>query len=529
MSRSNKAVALLLCAALAISLCACHVSWNTSPAEESPAASANASPSASPSVSASPYAGASPGGEPSPSAGQPQASVPYPAPETSWVVYPDAQKIMPNLNTYGAAVNQYLVTGLKDNETEDRINRRVAEELAKFKEKEPPKYPGSASIYRGNRLISTSYDGSVYLCIGNALSLVVTKTLIYDGADGAYFYDLLCLNFNLLTGELLTLEDVFADGVSPLDEINAMLYEAYSKRLDVEYDGSYSVDFYGPFTGLESPPDFYLNESGLALVFAPGTARIYEPWQPRYPVTLPMSLPQAGGKNALWSRLDSRADIYEEEPGRRLIIEDILRVKNYIWEQGDHWEVSLREYSFEDWVDAGYAKLVEEFISVTDPDGLAAEMKARSERENVTLQYNSYSYGWKCGSFYIATRTDYRYAYSAEAGSLDDTKKSTLVIDAASGRHGGLELLFRDGYDYKKELLELLLASPEAYQLTDGDMAALRVRPDELSIEFRQDGISLEISSESEYLSEELRENYYSIWTTVSYRDIGYDNVRLFQ
>ncbi len=526
MSRSSRLAALALCSALALTLSSCSISWNPSPStlpRQSPSASWSASPEPSPEGSPSP--------DVSPSPAAPSAR-PVSVKAQAWAVYPDTEKIVPGFYLNEPMENPYLVAGLRDKDVEAAINAAIGEKLAAFELKEPPGYPGSATTYREGELLETKYSGSLGFCAGNILSFTITKTLTFRSASAYtdYYYDVLSLNFNLIDGEELTLEDVFPAGTDPMREINAALSAMYARRLEqeLEYDDSNPLDFYGPFSGLERLPDFYISETGVYLLFPPEAGRVYSPWNPSYPATLHMSLPQAGGRNALWSDIDPRADIYEDEPGRYLLFDNILKTVDYYGAVDRYIDAQINGYALEDWTEAKYAGAIGEFISVPDRDSLVSELRARAKREKLFIEYNLYAGGRKCGRFYMVTRTEYCFFYG-ENVVRNENVTDTLVIDTRTGAAGGMELLFRDGWDYRAAFAELMLSSTDVAELSEDDRAALRGHSGEISAEFAPAGLYLSLRLDSGDFSQALKDELSAIWVEVKYRDIGYDNIKLFE
>lgn len=198
------------------------------------------------------------------------------------------------------------IDGLKDSGIEDSINAWIAgvyEELAS-----PEFLPGYRGIYAFLRENPTAFAQVVtdvgYNC-NNILSISVIKRLYSwtDEVDEAVSYPYCTveyrvpLNFNLETGNLLALADLYPEGSDYLGTLSGYVFTDYvtsdfsfrdsyrdNPEADPEMSGLYTdeseYDGAGLFTGIESGQRFYIDTVGsVVLVFDDRTPSLWKPYK----------------------------------------------------------------------------------------------------------------------------------------------------------------------------------------------------------------------------------------------------------
>ncbi len=193
------------------------------------------------------------------------------------------------------------ISGLKDKEVEKKINDRIREIYEELKMESLPPFRGIKAAIPENALLVEDY---IYIAetanFNNILSVWfnrsatyalpgATKVLPEEGSsylrDSSGFYHNTeyvstqeALNFDLNTGNEITLKDVFADNVDYL----ALLNDAVSRQLDessAQEEGHFvrwcGMKLTEPFKGLSPDQKFLLRPYGISLIFDYNTPEFY--------------------------------------------------------------------------------------------------------------------------------------------------------------------------------------------------------------------------------------------------------------
>lgn len=178
------------------------------------------------------------------------------------------------------------VNGLKDEEIEQSINKRIKEVFDSLRVQDLPPYRGIKTVVAEDveimkEWINTGVAGN----FNNILSITVSKyTSCRNPSDKVYsekgegYYDNMryfseeeTLNFDLNTGEELSLKDLFCDDVNYLELINDHMGRYLAESHAAE-EGYFSFIYGGlkqveSFKGLSEDQKFSVYPHGIALVF----------------------------------------------------------------------------------------------------------------------------------------------------------------------------------------------------------------------------------------------------------------------
>lgn len=217
----------------------------------------------------------------------------------------------------------YEIDGLKNQAVEDTINRRIREVFdLLYSDDYIPPYRGISVKLRQYQQYPKSLSVGMYSSFNsnNILSIVTYCYVTYsyeqdDNYDAfGYGYEI-PLNFDLTTGEELTLKDLFAADTDYLDLLNRAVDE---KLLQSGYDsGSETPDqempsetvLTSPFKGIKPSQKFCLGDNGdICLVMDYDTPEFYTGF---YPDILSFSVDEFGDALELF-RL-SKGSIYDSD------------------------------------------------------------------------------------------------------------------------------------------------------------------------------------------------------------------------
>jgi hypothetical protein len=185
------------------------------------------------------------------------------------------------------------VTGLADDAVTQKINDRLYEKYEELKHSDPPPYRGlRALIPEGMEPESEWINFMTFGNINNILSVdyIHTRRYLFPGEDGdaslaqkdeppilrtAVVTEEHPLNFNLITGDEITLADLFGDGPNAFKAIDDAVLsvlrdspdyytrEDYISMLPRDYPGFTLIGSYAP---IDESQKFLISESGLNIV-----------------------------------------------------------------------------------------------------------------------------------------------------------------------------------------------------------------------------------------------------------------------
>lgn len=204
------------------------------------------------------------------------------------------------------------IKGLSDEKVQEGINNELKATYRLMNESELPPYRGIRNRISSDMVISRSYlDADVTFNYNNVASIHIAGSRAYGevtvGVAEAY-------NINLVTGEEITLKDVFADDVDYKTLLNNAISKSLEKSNATEESEDYSymgggIKLVSPFKGISEHQKFYLDQSGICLIMDYGNPEFDLGF---YPVTIYISFEELGDVVAVTKRFsDSAKDLYE--------------------------------------------------------------------------------------------------------------------------------------------------------------------------------------------------------------------------
>ena len=219
----------------------------------------------------------------------------------------------------GSQDSTFLVHGLKDQKIQEKINDRLESCYQTMKDADLPPYRGiRVKIPQGSSIIENSLYAYSSFNYNNILSVVVTNSRGYSfpGQDYPVHTNVTeTLNFNLATGDEITLKDVFTDDVDYLSVLNEAVGALALRSQPGEEHYGYGdggLRLIGPFKGLNRDQKFYLFQGGIALVFDYRTPE-FETYF--YPLSHSIFFSELDDVVALTERFSTERSLYiSEEP-----------------------------------------------------------------------------------------------------------------------------------------------------------------------------------------------------------------------
>lgn len=459
----------------------------------------------------------------------------------------------------------FTFTGLADQEIQNKINDRITSAYNEMREKGIPPYRGAkVRIPEGAKKIGENISVYPSGSFNNILSVSLNKYVNYaiPEADGSFleyqpgqyqniagYGEILSLNFDLNTGEEISISAIFTDDT----DATALLTGIMERKLHEENaaeDGYFVMtEFYNlkltkPFTGIHADQEFYLNSWGLALVFDYRNTDFETNMQPAV-VMIPWA--ELDGKAAVTARFyDAEKNIYTSTaPAVKSLLNgnDRANKQNQSQDKVGRVNVYLTTNYSDQYPEAVQQKIRE--LSTRDEariQSMQAEMEAKSQE--FLNQYGEAYYeqsvsAFSAGNYITVSRNVYGMIpkETPQDGSGAYQESQYYCFDKTTGKQVTLKDLFVPGYDpaliIKKALRDAINSTVFSY------------------------GAALGLSKEEQqkYLSEEYIGNLYEqikgfgvqsdglffappaitvgtqtypVFVTLTYKDIGCDNLSLF-
>lgn len=439
-------------------------------------------------------------------------------------------------NTSELLNTEYIqIQGLKDTAVQDKINQKIYESFQEMKERGAPPYRGIRTILADHPAVeSIDIYTTVYGSLSNILSVAITRSVWLDNSQN--YSDIIPLNFNLHTGDLIPLSDLFADNCNYKEIVNRSVNQYLSANNMNLGDQSLSSDRPGylgqgmmlvrPFSTIMDNQQYLISFEGRLILIVDYLMPDFDTSFQTCYLDLNINDLDLGSYTALYHRFETWDGSLCEDPNTR---EKLLRYYN------SH-EDYLNEYATA--ADLGLENKITEdsFISLslallTDPENEtlkshieadAAELKdsfnnalseAALQNPGASIHLN-YSYSaQRYGNYLVTIKECYpEINYSAESTILNMD-----IFHYLTGEPVLLEDLFVPGFQYM-ELLEQELKHYATYSpLTSAE---------DLQQIIREAEISLSIDSLNLYCRKEGGEG---TQITIPYSEIGFNNLTIFE
>lgn len=408
-----------------------------------------------------------------------------------------------NLVFSDESLSYIVIDGLLNEDVEKKINDTIYNTaLELFNAKLPP--------YRGIRTVDfsgyTDLTKQVYVYetanFSNILSVGVSLNISgYNKSDGTsqsvYITETVPLNFYLKTGEQFPLGDLFADNCDYKKIINGEISDYLMKYNRSAGDRSSSANYFGdfssisvvsPFKGISDNQRFIINENSISLIIDYNMPEFDTTYSDEYgmsftslSIDIPYSEPEISEVLGVFKRFETEDSLYENE-----------RQKSFITSNYPVKSVSMMYASPEDF---GLQKVTEGYVDISFSNYIPLTINNKELSDAMNAKYDaaedhllslvnstlskypgaqisiSYSHSVnRLGKYITEAETDFVYVYSNNADGKYNLNKTTYTIyDEKTGEEVTLGELFKDGVDYRMELLEAIKAQRSQYMDKDSD------------------------------------------------------------
>lgn len=436
------------------------------------------------------------------------------------------------------------ISGLKDKAVEDIVNEKL-KNLCLDNIKKIPPYRGIRAEIGENPERETGIYSNAYewVCINdnNILSVSLNASDNYKSVlaepggswekNNVYFSFTETLNLDLNTGEDIAIADMFCNDVDAIAYINSAVSEAIAESNGDEEIWDYGSDLKitGPFTGVSHDQKYYINESGLSLVFDYDTPQFDTGYNSTF-LTVPFS-----EEMALTERFfDEGKNIYESEkaPGRhfpydtsdardydRFIDEDgMIAGKYYLTKRAD-CPKGVPKYISErmsDFVDIPEDEILREIESAVPED---------TDRDRLNAEYYFTAHAYEIGPFVNINYSGYKNVYESRY-DLGEGQKSYFheeeerreTYDTRLKQNEPIELadIFKDGADIESIIKQALIGS-----INRGIENENSTRPENSK---KLPAFTAGSGSEAEKLNEKYIDELYK---NIIYFSVSYDGINL--
>jgi hypothetical protein len=416
--------------------------------------------------------------------------------------------------------NTIQIRGLKDVQVQDKINSRLRDFYTALEKSDVPPYRG---IYQrvppGSQPTNLSLHASAAYNFENLLSVYIFADKNYAfGERVEYIGRVEALNFDLRTGEEITLPELFAKPSDAMTLVNdQVLSLLLSQRADEDPDLGMGLwgtpKLASPFKGLSANQKFYLSEAGIMLIFDHNT--------PAFDITLypgQLLLPYRlfSGEIAIRERfsngpaLSQNLYVSTEAPDRQFVVNyemdaRLIAVKN---ESGESGRIrTYLNYRYPKDLPAPLLTMVEQLIknSVDKMKNLSKTHQTDPAQEpycETMINVN------QTGPFYTLRHTVYAY------GIKDLTQSFELSTFSSDGKKMALADCFLPNFNYQQAIYSAYERQAKEYGFRTESRDQLFKN---LSFALGQSGLEFYFPSATD-------NNYFFI----AYSDLGSQNLTIF-
>lgn len=408
----------------------------------------------------------------------------------------------------------HQINGLINKEIETKINEHI-ENLINMEIIEVEKFINSLENNPNIDYISTNAHVN-YSC-NNVMFLDYSSSITYTtGALLENFHFTKSQGFDLNTGNTLNLKDLFKQDVDYNKILNDLIY---MELINSNYDDPDSLFMKGPFQGIRENQSFSFNEDRLLIIMDEKNEEFNTSG---YPVTISIPLKAIGNELAIFDRyFDEEINIFENKRIKKLMPNfAYYHIENAIQEYEEYYNICIELGKFVGIEDMETKKLLDKAVS-NNLDIESFKERAKEYKSSHSIRHY--------GSLYH--QVDVMMSNGGYISLLANSNKNELNMPEVYQKYINFDLnnnkimtlndLFIDGYDYKTELIEILNKN-KSYPMHDNTFSKNEeILIAESDFYFSQNYVFLIFYQPGETVREA------HIW--IEYKDIGYENISIFQ
>ena len=486
------------------------------------------------------------------------------SPEPSYVLPPDGasryaarENGLVISNGYEVnSVNCISISGLKDKAVQKKINDKIRSEADRLLDPSFMPQGRGIKLYEKLAVPTVSIFSNSYANCDNILSVALTCSRLYRiQKEIKQIMYIQPLNFDLATGELLSLADIFPEGMDVKQYLNDRLLQLIqSTDPSKEYTPADDIYYYIPhtvpaliseFKGIRDDQPFYLTDKGeLSLVLDFENSEFY---MPRGTETVDISISDV---YAAGMRFGGNRELYEDNTDRYHIVNpqipggEILSAKQlseYVDADADHFagNVSLMHYpqlteKQNDFLSMGFVDL--ESMLKREADELTEYRKNHSGGDKY-IDISTYAY--RSGN-YLNLSASFVSMFSAPGGVNDITEQRWLrCMEYGSDEPLKISSIFKEGADWKSVLKDAMIRTAEDRRDRSEDPHSERFgaylddminRINGFNIGYSNLILSFDGSSAAELFEDHEKNNwYYASIGNLTFENIGFEHLNIFE
>lgn len=356
---------------------------------------------------------------------------------------------------------------------------------------------------------------AVYNC-NNVIFIRYSKYVVYNsGPDSASYDEITSEGFDLNTGNKLKLKDLFKSGSDYKKIINDYIF---MEIIRCNYDDPDSMYMNKPFQGIKEDQGFSFNEDYITIIMDEKNDEFNHLG---YPVTMEIPLREIGDELAVFDRyFNEEINIFESERTKKLMPNYIYyKVNGGVSEHEENYSIQIETGEFINLDNIETKNMLESMFSHNmDVDGFKKRASA----------FNNSNPGKRYGGLYYNAEIAMQsggYLSMAVNSTVDENgivnnKQKFINFDFKNNKIMTLKDLFTEGYDYKNEIIKIL-KEDDNYSMPDDLKNEENVMLSEEEFNFGQDYVYVNLYRPGQ----ESPDNF--VW--VEYKDIGYENIAVFQ
>jgi len=402
---------------------------------------------------------------------------------------------------------------LKDKAVEDSINEAIKslfEQLVPYVigEKLPPYRGIETGIHEYKKAINSRISVEPQFNCNNVLSAVAYVSASYNNT---HFSVTEALNFDLNTGKTLSIEDVFTNDVNGLKIVNDNIMDEVRRRnltSDMAYDPYSGLTLVAPFKGISHGQKFFLTNDGINIIIDYNNPE-FDVGFLYTPVLISFYSPE--GHIAITERFyDENKSIFTNEIVGKRFLRD-YQISN-IRESGSFSKDGI------DWYESmGYPKnLPQNLLDIIEK--IRADGEKRVEllsKESPVAVVELSLYAHSIGPF--VNLNSHLYIGYADKGLWEQTSN----VYSETGKKIGLKDLFVEDYDYLALIREAIDKAVKENSLPKD--SSNKVKIEDIMFAIYDSHISF-VTNPYQWNPN----NNYQLYFNISYEEIGYTNLRIF-